>query len=150
MMQFPEREKIYYLTTFLGDWEAVGITLDNRYVFIGYTGSTNKIELYEISYMNYLRFIQAYQTGDVSMLEQLRYENYLTPCIASQSSNYEPDPIPVLSYGTEQYQNYFDFVCHHTVTEAVFVKNTVILKTEQGESLSLILKLFEEENFHGK
>lgn len=150
-MQFPEREKIYYLSTFFGDGESVGITMDHRYVYIGYIGSTDNIELYEISHEKYLRFIQAYQTGDVSVLEQLRYENYLTPCIAFQSSNYEPNPIALMVYHhSEQYQEYFDFVCHHTVTEAVFVKNTVILKTEQGESLTLILKLFEEENFNGK
>lgn len=140
MILFPEREKLYYLSTFFGDGESVGMTRDSRYVYIGYLGSTNKIELYEISHKTYLAFIQAYQSGNHFMLEQLRYQCYLTPCIAFQNSHYEPDPIPLLSYGTEQYQNYFNFICHHIVTEAVFVKNTVILQTEQGESFTLILE----------
>ncbi len=150
-MQFPEREKIYYLSTFFGDGESVGITMDNRYVYIGYFGMAYCTQLFEISYQKYLQFIQTYQNGNHDILEQLQHEIYITPCIALQNSNYEPNPIALMVYHhSEQYQEYFDFVCHHTVTEAVFVKNTVILKTEQEESLTLILKLFEEENSHGK
>ncbi len=152
-MIFPERKNIYYISTFFGNWEALGITLNKQYVYIGHVGMTDSIELYEISDKTYLQFIQAYQNENHDMLEQLRHEIYLTPCIAFEYSNYEPNPIALMTYhDSEQYQEYFNFVCNHVITEAVFSGNTVILKSIQGESLTLKLNLskFKEENSNGK
>ncbi|MDE6776679.1 MAG: hypothetical protein K2J25_01970, partial [Oscillospiraceae bacterium] len=81
-MIFPERKNIYYISTFFGNWEALGITLNKQYVYIGHVGMTDSIELYEISDKTYLQLIQAYQNENHDVLEPLRHEIYLIPCLA--------------------------------------------------------------------
>ena len=137
-MKFPERQNVYYISTFWGDSDAVGMTADNRYVYILYNDLRNNTELFEISHKEYLSFITAMQKKDETALENFRSDIYQEKtCIAFQNSHYEPNPVNFVPYDSGVWQVYSDFITSHTVTNAEFSGNTVILKTNQGETLSL-------------
>ncbi|MBR0483500.1 MAG: hypothetical protein IJJ69_01835 [Oscillospiraceae bacterium] len=144
MMQFPERQNVYYIETFCGRGDGVGITDKNQYIYINHTGSTDWIELREISYEQYLDYLCHYQEPDSEFYREI----WQKPCIAFQSSHYEPNPVNLIPYGSENWQEYFDFIRNHIVTDAKCSGNTVIFKTEQGETL--ILTLNQGGNHNGK
>ena len=139
MTQFPERQTIKYIPAFCQeDGEAVGIAEDNRYVYILWNELTNNTELFEISHQKYLAYLYAVQKQDETALENFRADIYQQKtCIAYENSNYEPNPVKFVQQGSEIWQVYFDFITSHIVTDAEFSGNTVILKTKQGETLSL-------------
>ena len=143
-MQFPERQNVYYVQTFCGMGDGVGITDKNQYIYINHTGSTDWIELREISYGQYLDYLCHYQELDSEFYREI-WQNH---CIAFQSSHYEPNPVNLIPYGSENWQEYFDFIRNHIVTDAECSGNTVIFKTEQGETLTL--KINQGGNHNGK
>ena len=138
-MQFPERQTVKYIAAFgRKDGEAVGITQDNRYIYILYNELKNNTELFEISHQEYLAYISAVQNHDETALENFREDIYQEKtCIAFQNSHYEPNPVNFVPYSSGIRQVYDEFITKHTVTDAEFSGNTVTLKTEQGETLTL-------------
>jgi len=144
MIKFPQRQNVYYIQTFCGMGDGIGITDQNQYIYINHTGSTDWIELREISYEQYLDYLDHYQKPDSEFYHQI-WEN---PCIAFQSSHYEPNPVNLIPYESEIWQEYFDFIRNHIVINAEFSDNLVIFKTEQGETLQL--KINQGGNLNGK
>ena len=134
-MRFPERQNVYYIQTFCGMGDGVGITDKNQYIYINHTGSTDWIELHEISYEQYLAYICHYQEPDSEFYRDI----WQNPCIAFQASHYEPNPVNLIPYGSEIWQEYFDFIRNHIVIDAEISGDTVTFKTKQGETLKLNL-----------
>ena len=143
-MQFPERQNVYYIQTFCGVGDGVGITDKNQYIYINHTGSTDWTELREISRKQYLDYIRHYQEPDSDFYQQI----WQQPCIAFQSSHYEPNPVNLIPYGSENWQEYFAFITGHIVTDAGISGNLVTFKTEQGQTLQLYFN--QGGNLNGK
>ncbi len=138
-MHFPERQTVKYIISFVRkDGEAVGITQDNRYVYILCNELRNNTELFEISHQEYFAYINAVQNHDEAALENFRADIYQAKtCIAYENSHYEPNPVNFVPYGSEIRQVYDDFITRHVVTNAEFSGDTAILRTKQGETLKL-------------